>query len=124
MISEFTFGEYFGIDLLTVAGWAPSLLVFLLAAAAYTKLTRTVASFHWSLGLGVLGAIGWLMTIQVMFVATPSIAEVAWAYSLSAMPIVGSILGWWLVKALTKSVELTAYPSARLHGKSAAHLQR
>jgi hypothetical protein len=108
VISGLTFKEYFGINLLAVTLWIPSLIVFLILGAVFTKLTKVTNKYYWPLGLGVLASAYWFSMRKVIFIEKPSILDLTWGYSEVFIPIIASLLGWWVYRRASKSLQPTA----------------
>ena len=98
-----TFGEPYGINLLVIAGWVPSLLVFACLGAALARFTDRSTTVQWAAGLGVLGSAYWFHSSQLLFPEGPAIIDVAWAYSQGLVPIFASVIGWWLLRRANKA---------------------
>lgn len=108
MISGVTFDEPYGINLLTIVGWVPSLLVFACLGAAFARFAEPATTVRWSAGLGALGSTYWFYSSQLLFPEGPAIIDVAWAYSQGLVPIYSSVIGWWLLRRANKSLNQDA----------------
>jgi hypothetical protein len=98
MISGVTLGEPYGINLLTIVGWVPSLLVFACLGAAFAKFANPATTVRWAAGLGALVSASWFLSTQVVFLERAAIIDSAWAYSPGFVPLAASVVGWWLVR--------------------------
>ena len=103
VISGVMFGEPYGIDLLSIVGWVPSLLVFACLGASFAKFSDPATTVRWAAGLGALGSAYWFFSNQVVFPERPAIIDSAWAYSPGVVPLAASVVGWWLVRRANKA---------------------
>jgi hypothetical protein len=103
VISGVTFGEPYGIDLLTIVGWVPSLLVFACLGAAFARVVEPATTVRWTAGLGALGSAYWFYSSQLYFPESPATIDVAWAYSQGLVPLFASVIGWWLMRRANKA---------------------
>ena len=108
VISSITFKEHYGVNLLAIALWLPSLFVFLLLGAAFTKLAKVTNQYYWPLGLGVLASAYSFSIRKVIFAEEPSLVDLAWSYSEVVIPVFASMLGWWVYRRANKSLQPTA----------------
>jgi hypothetical protein len=95
VISGMIFKDYYGLRLLIIALWIPSLFVFLALGASFTALAKTIDHCYWALGLGALASVYWLNIRRVTFAEPPSTADLLWSYSQVFVPFFASMLGWW-----------------------------
>lgn len=108
VLSGITFREYYGINLLAIALWPPSLLVFLVIGAAFTNLAKVTDLYYWPLGLGVVASTYAFSIRTVIFADEPSMVDLGWSYSEMFIPIVATMLGWWVYRRANKSLQPTA----------------
>lgn len=102
VISGVTFGKPYGIYLLSIVGWVPSLLVFACLGASFARFADPATTVRWAAGLGALGSAYWFFSSQVVFPERPAIIDSAWAYSPGVVPLAASVVGWWLVRRASK----------------------
>lgn len=70
-------------------------------------------NYLWPLSLGGMSSGLWLSQIVLFIIAEATVVDLFWAWSPYAMPIVGSVFGWWLCsKTTNKSLQPTANASA------------
>lgn len=103
MMSGVTFGEPYGMNLLTIVGWVPSLLVFACLGAAFARLAEPTTTVRWAAGLGALGSAYRFCSSQLLFPEGPAIIDAAWAYSQYLVPLFASVIGWWLLRRANKA---------------------
>lgn len=98
VMSGASYNEPYGISLVSVIGWIPSLFVFICLGAVLAKLAEPSASIWWAVGLGVLGSTFWFFATQFVFPADPALVDIVWAYSPGIVPILASVIGWWMLR--------------------------
>ena len=99
-----TFKDYYGVNLLAVALWIPSLVVFVIFGAAFAASAKITRKYYWPLGLGIIASAYWFSLTEIVFAKEPSLIDLAWSYSGVFVPIPGSVLGSWMYRRAMESL--------------------